>query len=130
MDDFSRNNWIIIIVIISAIILISVTMVGFIGMLNNIGNTINMVVNNTSKNMTMLTKVLIEEQRLGTIELDRVVNNQTQQFINSVNNFSDVVINNSKTNDKNLKNISNILSDIKNNNNNSSSNNHTIITTR
>lgn len=112
MDDFSRNNWIIIIVIASTIILISVTMVGFIGMLNNIGNNINLVVDNTSKNMTMLTKVLIEEQREGTIELDRVVNNQTGEFVGAIHNFTNVIINYSAQNDQNLNNIYNLVSDI------------------
>jgi hypothetical protein len=109
MDDFSRNNWIIIIVIASTIILISVTMVGFIGMLSNIGNNINLVVDNTSKNMTELTQVLIDQQRHGSIELNKVVDNQTHQFVKSVDNLTDIIINYSAQNDQNLKNVSNLI---------------------
>lgn len=109
MDDFSRNNWIIIIVIISTIILISVTMIGFIGMLNNLGNNINLVVDNTSKNMTELTQVLIDQQKYGSIELNKVVDNQTQEFVKSFNNLTNVVINYSSQNDENLKNVSDLI---------------------
>jgi predicted PurR-regulated permease PerM len=109
MDDFSRNNWIIILVIASAIILISATMVGFIGMLNNIGNNINLVVDNTSKNMTELTQVLIDQQRHGSIELNKVVDNQTKELVKSVDNLTNVIINYSSQNDQNLKNVSNLI---------------------
>jgi multisubunit Na+/H+ antiporter MnhC subunit len=109
MDDFSRNNWIIIMVIISTIILISATMFGFITMLNNIGNNINLVVNNTSKNMTELTQVLIDQQKYGSMELNKVVDNQTQEFVKSVNNLTNVVINYSTQNDQNLNNVSNLI---------------------
>jgi predicted PurR-regulated permease PerM len=114
VDNFARNNWIIIIVIVSAIILISITMFGFIAMLDSIGQNINLVVNNTSKNMTDLTQILITEQRRGTVELDKVVENQTEQFIKSINNFTNVVIDYSAQNDNNLKNIYNLVSDINN----------------
>lgn len=114
VDNFARNNWIIIIVIVSAIILISITMFGFIAMFDSIGQNINLVVNNTSKNMTDLTQILITEQRRGTVELDKVVENQTEQFIKSINNFTNVVIDYSAQNDNNLKNIYNLVSDINN----------------
>lgn len=114
VDNFARNNWIIIIVIVSAIILISITMFGFIAMLDSIGQNINLVVNNTSKNMTDLTQILITEQRRGTVELDKVVENQTEQFIKSISNFTNVIIDYSAQNDKNLKNIYNLVSDINN----------------
>jgi hypothetical protein len=84
-------------------------MVGFIGMLNNLGNNINLVVNNTSKNMTELTQMLIDQQRYGSIELNKVIDNQTHEFVKSVNNLTDVIINYSAQNDENLKNVSDLI---------------------
>jgi predicted PurR-regulated permease PerM len=112
VDDLTRNNWIIILVIASAIVLISVTILGFMSMITNVGNNINLVVNNTSKNMTMLTKVLIEEEKSGKVELDRIVNNQTKQFVKAVGNFTNIIFNYSGQNNENLKNISKILIEI------------------
>ena len=117
VDTQSRNNWLILVVIAAAVIVISVAMTTFIAMLNDIGNNINTVVNNTSKNMTLLTEVLIADQRSGAIGLNKVVDNQTRAFVKSVGNFTDVIINYSGQNDRNLNNISSILTDIRSNTN-------------
>lgn len=102
VDSFARNNWIIMIVLGTAIVLITVSIFMFFGMINSVANNINLVVNNTSHNMTKLTNVLIEDQRRGSLELYKVVDNQTQAFIEAINEWAE-------QNNRNLDNISQLL---------------------
>ena len=122
----SRNNWIIFVVVIVSGFVIYANVALFTDMIQSVATNINTVVNNTSKNMSLLTQVLIEDQRTGSITLNQAVDNQTRAFVAAsdnqtdafiiaVGNFTDIISDYSIQNDKNLKSIKDLVSDIYNN---------------
>ena len=120
VDSIARNNWIIFIIVVAAAVMISISVLQvysmafqFQEMITDVATHIDTVVNQTAQNMTKLTVVLIEQGRAQSLGLNKVVDNQTKQFITSIGNFTNIIANYSQNNDKNLKNISSILSDIR-----------------
>lgn len=123
VDNLSRNNWIIFIIVVAAAVMISLSVLQvysmamqFQVMISGVATHIDTVVNDTAKNMTELTVVLIDQGKAQSLGLNKVVDNQTRELVTSMGNFTNIIANYSVNNDINLNNISGILSDIRDRN--------------